>query len=979
MKMKKSLYSKLILSHLGIAGLGFAALLAGFYAIWTLSSSANRLANDIGPTAQASLRIVSGIHASTAAMNGWVAVNDPNFRIERQQAWQQGIYPAAAKLRRYLLNKNETSSSAKLQELQKLFITLENLHEAQWWLQDVAQSPANNQAQYYFVKNIKPSINVIDSAILGVIQLSEGSNSPLLTKIKEFRYQLIISVNELQSFIDDAESQHSDAFTSQLFIGQHIFDDIDINNSEATQSKEQLELLNLIKAELASLERLGIETIRLRNSPQWNVAQYLLSDEIAPLTRVLTEKFKQIAANNATMMEQQATKVEQVSDSAFIINGLLAIIMLTLAFLLAIRNAKSLTKPIATLSKAANDLAMGQLKGSIPVQGDDELASLSHTFNFMSQAIEKKKLALEASHEELERRIAERTEELAISRDLAETTLLSIGDAVISTDKDGIVTMMNPIAEKLTGWGNDEAIGQEISNVFCVINEKTNDSVECPVARCIESNSIILLESDSSLICKNGSHIAIDDSAAPIHDANSNPIGAILVFRNVTHERSLQKKLSYQATHDSLTGLVNRYEFELRMENALLFARTEKRQHSLAFLDLDQFKVVNDTCGHAAGDELLRQLTHLIGEPIRQHDTLARLGGDEFAILLEDCTIDQAFKVCEKIRKDIKSFRFRWDGQAFEVGVSIGITSFNMYNNSITKVLSQADNACYEAKEAGRNCVKISDNQNTVEARKEVQWASKITEAMDESRLVLFAQPIVSISDHTSNHEHCEILVRMLERDGSIVAPGAFLPAAERYNLIQRIDCYVVQKACEAFQNKLFNANSNKPLIISINLSGQSVGSQDVLACIKENLETHNVPAKHFCFEITETAAMNNMQQALAFINDLKEIGCEFALDDFGSGLSSYGYLQNIPVDYVKIDGRFVKNILNDPIDAAMVSSINEITHLMGKKTIAEFVESKEIADKLRDIGVDYIQGWASGKPIAVEEHLAKVNSISVL
>jgi len=678
---------------LSVAGLGFATILAGFYAIWALSSSADRLANDLGPAAQASLRIVSGIHASTAAMNGWVAINDPRFPIERQQAWQQGIYPVAAELKNHLLNMNEVDSNDKLQQI---FIKLQQLHEAQWWLQEVAQSPANHQAKYHFVNNIAPSIEMISQAISSIIQQLEDDNNSILAKAMEFRYQLAESVNELQSFIDSAESHHDDGFTSHLRISQNILNELDVNSNGSLRSTEHQELLNLIRTELSTLKTLGLETIRLRKAPQWNVAQYLLTDEIVPLTRLLTKEFSKLASKNTTTMQQQVIKVGDVSRSAFIINGSLAILMLVLAFLLATRNAKLLTKPITVLSRAANDLAKGKLKNNIPVYGDDELASLSHTFNLMRQAIEEKKLLLEASHQKL-----------AISRDLAETTLLSIGDAVISTDDKGIITMMNPIAEKLTGWSHDEAIGQKVSSVFFVVSEKNQTPVECQITRCLESNSVILLENDVSLISRDGTHIAINDSAAPIHDANKKIMGAILVFRDVTGERVLKKELSYQATHDDLTGLVNRYEFEIRMENALLFVRSEQRQHSVAFLDLDQFKVVNDTCGHAAGDELLRQIAQLLAEPIRQHDTLARLGGDEFAILLEDCTLDQAFNICEKIRNGVKNYRFHWDKQVFEVGVSIGITDCNENNDSVSDILNQADVACYEAKEAGRNCVKM--------------------------------------------------------------------------------------------------------------------------------------------------------------------------------------------------------------------------------------------------------------------------------
>ena len=964
------LQTKLLRSHLSIAALGFVMLCAAQLATWTLGSSASRLATDIGPTAQASQRVLNGIQSSLAAMRGWVALGHHEFRVERKQAWEQDIFPAMTELESRLDGAVDAEASKELQEITGL---LKDLEESQWWIEDVAQTPGNNRAQHYFTSNIVPLADTILHAISGMIvlesyELDEVKSSFLLKDMTGFRYQINQSITGLERYLNTPESQYINAFKDSLDLAVTLFSGV--TEFRSVLSEEQHELYQQIHAELTVFEQFGDKLISIRKDPHWNVAQYRLSAEAVPLARRLLNRLGALSAQHTDAMRAQADHVEKVVSMSALAAAALLILMSIVTVSLSQRSARRLTKPISALSKAAQQLGKGQLKSDLEVVGHDELATLTETFNSMRHAVQEKTDALEKARQELEERVARRTEQLAISRDFAETTLNSIGDAVITTSQYEIITMMNPVAERLTGWTFEEVRGETLSRVFQVVNENTQESVECPVSRCLLTGEVVLLENDSNLICRDGSQIAVDDSAAPIYGKDGDVAGAILVFRDVTRERRLQRKLSYQATHDTLTGLVNRYEFELRMENALMFARNEQREHSVAFLDLDQFKVINDTCGHAAGDELLRQLSRQLAEPIRAHDTLARLGGDEFAILLEDCDIDNAARVCEKIRQDIEDFRFGWDDQSFEVGVSIGLVGFDQHSRSVADVLSSADAACYAAKEAGRNRVHIaiSSEDEADGKRSEMRWVSRITEALDENRMILFVQPIEPLVSDAEPGSHCEVLVRMLDRDGSLVLPGAFLPAAERYNLIQSIDRYVVAKVCEAYHGKIFGDFRPQRQKISVNLSGQSLGDDKTLQSIKTNLRRYEVPPEVICFEITETAAINNMGQALDFIRALKEIGCSFALDDFGSGLSSYGYLQNIPVDYIKIDGRFVKDIVDNPIDAAMVASINEISHLMGKKTIAEFVENSEIADKLRDMGVDFVQGWGIGKPVPIEE-----------
>jgi diguanylate cyclase (GGDEF)-like protein len=417
-----------------------------------------------------------------------------------------------------------------------------------------------------------------------------------------------------------------------------------------------------------------------------------------------------------------------------------------------------------------------------------------------------------------------------------------------------------------------------------------------------------------------------------------------------------------------LTGLVNRREFERKLAMLLDSGKIKDKQHVLLYLDLDQFKVVNDTCGHIAGDELLRQLTALLSDKVRDNDTLARLGGDEFGVLLEACPVEQGMRIAEEMRKTIAGFKFAWENKLFDVGVSIGLVPLDAQSESMAAVLSAADAACYAAKDDGRNRVQIFHGDKESGRRQgEMQWVSHINKALEENRFVLFFQEIKPVA--SSGHgRHFEILVRMRDEQGALVPPMAFIPAAERYNLMLAIDKWVV---CNTFDWLVARGfKDGDAMSCAINLSGQSFGDDAFLEFMLQQFDTRPIPQGSVCFEITETAAIANLNKARRFISSLREKGCRFALDDFGSGMSSYAYLKNLEVDYLKIDGVFVKDMVNDAVDYAMVESINRIGHVMGLKTIAEFVESDAILEKLREMGVDYAQGYGIHKPEPLQNYV---------
>ena len=428
------------------------------------------------------------------------------------------------------------------------------------------------------------------------------------------------------------------------------------------------------------------------------------------------------------------------------------------------------------------------------------------------------------------------------------------------------------------------------------------------------------------------------------------------------------ERLSYQATHDALTGLVNRREFERRLEKALASARAEGRVHALCYLDLDQFKIVNDTCGHVAGDELLRQLTGLLQGKVRDADTLARLGGDEFGVLLNDCPLEQAQIVADLLRQTVKDFHFVWHERPFAIGVSIGLVPITQDSGTLAKVLSCADTACYAAKDLGRNRVHVyrAEDSELAQRQGEMNWVARITHAIEENRFRLYCQTIMPLADEDKEGRHFEVLLRMLDDDGQIIPPMAFIPAAERYNLMPSIDRWVVSTTFGLYW-KLFSRDGGHHTC-TVNLSGPSMSDEFFLEFIKRQFDLYQVPHDHICFEITETAAISNLNRAVAFIGELRALGCRFSLDDFGSGLSSFTYLKNMPVDYLKIDGSFVRDMAVDPMDHAMVSAINQVGHVMGLKTIAESVENEATREALREMGVDFAQGIAIEPPRPLQD-----------
>ena len=563
-----------------------------------------------------------------------------------------------------------------------------------------------------------------------------------------------------------------------------------------------------------------------------------------------------------------------------------------------------------------------------------------------------------------ERKRAE--EALFEAKERAQVTLHSIGDAVITTDAHAMVEYINPIAEALTGWTTAEARGRPIDAIFCIVNEETRQPVSNPVARCLQEGKIISLANYSMLISRDGREYHIDDTAAPIRGRSGQVLGVVLVFHDVTENRQLARQLEHEATHDALTGLINRPEFERRLKRALNSTQQFGALHALCYLDLDQFKVVNDTAGHAAGDELLRQINVILSGMFRGRDTLARIGGDEFGLLLDNCPLERAQRIAQTVVSAIHNHRFHWEGLTYQIGVSIGLVPITAESQNTTQLFTQADVACYIAKKLGRNRVHLYQREDTETVRHhgEILGAAGLRDALEQERFRLHYQPIVPLGGSDRRPARYEVLLRVVHKshqyeNSELVLPAAFIPAAERYGMMGAIDRWVIQAAFREYADGIGQTGAR----IAINLSGNSLSDETLLNFIEAQFAAHAFPPERVCFEITETAAIQNLRQAIELMTALKRRGSQFALDDFGSGLSSFHYLKTLPVDYLKIDGSFVQDMTDNASDCALVAAINQMSHTLGIQTIAEYTHSLAIVERLRELGVDYAQGYFFGQP----------------
>ena len=553
-----------------------------------------------------------------------------------------------------------------------------------------------------------------------------------------------------------------------------------------------------------------------------------------------------------------------------------------------------------------------------------------------------------------------------------QVTLNAIADAVIATDETRAITFMNPVAELLTGWKLAEVKGRDVGEVLRLSSGREGAPVAGPAEDCLRKNLPVLSAEGTVLHHRDGNIYDVKCSASPLRTSDGQLLGAVLVFQDVTETRQLIQQLRYKASHDHLTHLPNRDAFRRELLEAVSTVRNSERVHVLAYMDLDRFKVINDSAGHQAGDALLKNVARFLSGQLRESDCVARLGGDEFGILLRDCNKEQGQARCEQLVRKIIALRFPWSGRIFDVGASVGVTEISHSNSQMADLMSQADVACYSAKHAGRGVVMLyeADRSAAAEQHREIHMASRIRAALDQGNFRLYAQPIASAVNPGQIH-HYEILVRMLDEGGQLILPGAFIPAAERYGLMLQIDSWIVQ---EFFRNQA-DAVARSGLKLALNLSADALGDTSFQQQFFALLRASPIPPQRVGMEITETAMINQMESASQFVADLRAMGCTVALDDFGNGLSSFNYLKNFAIDYIKIDGSFVRQVESNFVDLMIVESINQVAHRLKARTIAEFVEDQATADKLQHIGVDLVQGYHIGRPRPLENILQEALS----
>lgn len=635
-------------------------------------------------------------------------------------------------------------------------------------------------------------------------------------------------------------------------------------------------------------------------------------------------------------------------------------IFLTVIF--AIFLAQSVSRPLTLLSRGIEKIKAGDLQHRIREQSGGEVGLLEKNINDMATSL--------AKAQKIERRQAENI--LQSERIKAHTTLESIGEGVITTNELAVITYMNPAATRLTGYTYEESLGKPLNTIFNAYIEQEEDQISYPINSCLQHGHIIRHDALLKLLRKDGEEFIIRDTATPIRDHNSKIVGAVVIFDDFSTLHAMAEKLVYQAAHDDLTGLYNRREFENQLDLVINETQQLQSHHTVFFIDLDQFKVVNDSCGHAAGDQLLKQISQLFKSRIREHDVIARLGGDEFGVILRDCKQDKAIELANKLHEMLHNFVFQWGNQQFNIGACIGMVNLDPKFINTSDVMMAADSACYLAKEKGRNNLHIykPTDQDQQKRRSEVKWVQHIKNALDSDMFVLYAQKIHPLTE-TEQPDHYEILLR-LNQDGNIFTPGSFMSIAERYNLMPEIDRWVI----EALFSRLKYMDSSvtlqyKPIRFNINLSGQSLTREDFQNFVYDKVMACKIDHSLITFEITETATIANMAYAIDFMKTLKQMGCQFALDDFGSGLSSFGYLTSLPLDYIKIDGKIVRDIVTNPINMTIVESVNQISHIMGLKTIAEFAESEAIMKRLRGCNIDLAQGFHIHTPAPLDEILA--------
>ena len=639
-------------------------------------------------------------------------------------------------------------------------------------------------------------------------------------------------------------------------------------------------------------------------------------------------------------------RLKPTETSFFIITSIATVSALVVVLFLLNRAFKPMNK----LRNSVGALLTGKYASIGEDRLPSELKDLVLAYNEMVEGLEMETIS--------RRQIEER---LRSEKDFISTTLNSISNPVIVIDSKDRIKLLNPGAEKLFGASEEELRDSPIHETLILYsNRQTTRIVDISqlLSRKLSISSMFFYDPNRKIV-------ELEFSASPMIDMEAEDVGYVIILKDVSEDRKLRRKLSYEGSHDQLTGFLNRSAFEQKFETLVTEDNNTSPQHVIAYLDIDQFRIVNETCGSAAGDLLLKQVSTMIKKHVRKSDILSRLSGDEFGIIMPFFEMERALQAIQKIIIEIQHSGFLWNEQEYLVTASIGVMAFGRMADDYADCYSKVTTACFLAKQNGGNQYHfIDENDEKVMAQQvSMEWVAGIMEGFTEDRFCLYVQPIVSI-DKEEKHTHYEVLIRYRSPDGTIASPNDFLPPAERYNLIERIDSWVVTNVISWLET---NQRHVRDVMFSVNLSGRSIGSQSFHKFLHESLVESKIDIARLCFEITETAVVDNVERSVEFINSIKQLGVKFSLDDFGTGLSSFSYLKQFPVDYLKIDGEFVRDIIDDDKSFVFVRSMTEVGHALEMEVIAEFVESDTMFNKLREANVDYIQGYQVGKPVVID------------
>ncbi len=699
-------------------------------------------------------------------------------------------------------------------------------------------------------------------------------------------------------------------------------------------------------------------------------------DEVANLEHTVNRMFEVLDAKDRKLSEREnlfRNLAESVQESIVVHRGEIVYANPRAAALRGVRQADLVDKTVLELihpdeHRRAREMAERRLVGEdVPERYEMKMQNRDGSGFWVEASdvvidYQGKPAILTAAFDITQRLKMQRA--LAREKDRAEVTLESIGDGVITTDINGQIDYLNSAAEQLVGRTRDRAVGKTLDEIVSLVDEADRKAMRDPVALSLREGRRVSLGRRALLVSQGSEkEYSIEVNVSPIRGGDGVVLGTVIVLHDVTELRGLARQMSYQASHDALTGLYNRTEFERRLEDALKSAHDAGAAHVVCYLDLDRFKAVNDTCGHMAGDNMLREVAALIKDKVRDSDSVARLGGDEFGMLLNRCPLDKARQIADDVCRAVEDYRFVWRDKIFSIGISIGLVEIGHESGTVVDALSAADSACYVAKQKGRGRVHVYSARDEAMARHrgEIQWLQRLQRAIKEDQFELYSQPIVAASGRTDTGPACEIFLRMRDEKGAIVAPVEFIEAAERYHLMPSIDRWVIRTTLAAIAQGGLNLPDRRSC--AINISGQTLGDAQFLEFVVETLDATGVAPEQLCFEVKESAVITNVSHASRFIEVLHGMGCSFALDDFGGGVGSFSNLKSLSMDYMKIDGSLTRGLDGDTVNQAMVAAMVKLARTLRIRVIAEQVEDQAVLDTVRSMGVDFVQGFCIGRP----------------